>query len=391
MKGARNDKTNTSMERPDLFDEDGISMKILLFNWRDVRNMDAGGAEVLTHQVLKRAVERGHDVTMFSAAFPNCLNSEVIDGVKIFRGGSRWSVYRAARRFYRKLDDDFDIIIDEINTIPFMTPSFVKRRERIVVLIHQLAREFWYYETPFPINSLGFHFFEKRWLKKYRDIPTITVSESTKKDLVGWGFNDVMIMPEGIDYLPLDSVPVKEDRPTAVFVGRFKRAKRPHHALHAYKIAKESIPDLQLWMIGDGYCRERLQKQYSSQDVHFYGRLPQSDKKRLVSKAHMIIVPAVREGWGLVVTEANALGTMALGYDVNGLRDSIKDKVTGLSCAPDPDSMASKMVELFSTPELIEKLSYNALEDSRNYSWENACDAFLDHLQSIIDRNDSRN
>jgi len=369
--------------------EQGCSqkLKILLYNWRDVHNPDAGGAEVLTHQILKRVVERGHDVTMFSAAFTDCEKFEVVDGIKIYRAGNRWTVYRAAKRFFRSREEKFDVIIDEINTVPFMTPNFVKEREKIVVLIHQLAREFWYYETPFPINCLGYHFFERHWLKKYQNIPLITVSESTKNDLINWGFNDIYLIPEGIDYSPLDSVPLKESKPTLVYVGRFKRAKRPHHALKAFTLAKISMPDLQLWMIGDGYCREKLQKLYTSPDIHFFGRLPQSEKNRLVSRAHAIVVPAVREGWGLVVTEANALGTMAIGYDVNGLRDSIKNKSTGILCSPNPSSMASKIVELFSSPELIEIFSSQALVDSRKYTWDAATDVFLEHLEHIVSIN----
>ncbi len=50
-----------------------------------------------------------------------------------------------------------------------------------------------------------------------------------------------------------------------------------------------------------------------------------------MSRAHIILVPAVREGLGLVVTEANALGTPAVGYDVPGLRDSIRHAKTGIN------------------------------------------------------------
>ena len=37
-------------------------------------------------------------------------------------------------------------------------------------------REFWFYETPFPVALVGYYFLEKRWLANYRNVPTIMVS-----------------------------------------------------------------------------------------------------------------------------------------------------------------------------------------------------------------------
>jgi hypothetical protein len=50
------------------------SLKILWFNWRCWVSPDMGGAQVFTHEVAKRWVEAGHEVTLFSSEFPNCKN-----------------------------------------------------------------------------------------------------------------------------------------------------------------------------------------------------------------------------------------------------------------------------------------------------------------------------
>ena len=126
-----------------------------MFNWRDIKNPQSGGAEVYTHQIMKRLVSKGHNVTIFSSMFENGLREEQMDGVTVVRSGSKFSVYRKARQFYRSSGARYDVIIDEINTVPFMTPKFVKRGERIVALIHQLAREFWYHEMPYPVAWMG--------------------------------------------------------------------------------------------------------------------------------------------------------------------------------------------------------------------------------------------
>lgn len=154
------------------------SLKILVFNWRCWLNPEMGGAEVFTYENVKRWVRAGHEVTLFTSEFPDCKREEVVDGVRVVRAGGRFSVYWKAKRYYRKYfsKESYDVVIDEINTRPFLTPKFVNDGERIVALIHQLAREYWFYETPFPISYIGYYFLEKRWLRNYVDFPTVTVS-----------------------------------------------------------------------------------------------------------------------------------------------------------------------------------------------------------------------
>src|SRR5690606_17977674 len=118
------------------------------------------------------------------------------DSVSIVRSGNKYQVYKRAIDYYRKHQDSYDLIIDEINTRPFLTPKFVKDKS-IIALFHQMAREFWFYETPFPLNYIGYYYLEKRWLSNYRDIPTITVSKSSKRDLEELGFNKIFVVPEG--------------------------------------------------------------------------------------------------------------------------------------------------------------------------------------------------
>ncbi|MDI6691016.1 MAG: glycosyltransferase [Candidatus Bathyarchaeota archaeon] len=119
-----------------------------------------GGAEVFTREVLSRWVKSGHEVTLFASKFEGGGDEEVVDGVRIVRKGGRFSVYWKAKSFYAKhfSKEGYDVVIDEIDTRPFLTPSFVRSGERIVALIHPLAREYWFYETPFPVSVLGYHF-----------------------------------------------------------------------------------------------------------------------------------------------------------------------------------------------------------------------------------------
>lgn len=135
-------------------------MHILWFNWRDIRNPEAGGAEVLTHEISSRLVKKGHDITLFTSLFQDCSEMDVIDGVRVIRKGGKFSVYREAKKYYEMHKNDFDLIIDEINVKPFLTPKYVKDLP-IIGLIHQISPEQFTTELPFPISIIGRYFLEK--------------------------------------------------------------------------------------------------------------------------------------------------------------------------------------------------------------------------------------
>jgi glycosyltransferase involved in cell wall biosynthesis len=230
-------------------------MHILWFNWRDILNPEAGGAEVFTHEVMKRLTKRGYQTTLFTSRFKRCQLNENIDGVDIIREGNKYTVYKQAKNYLKAYKHHYDLIVDEINTRPFFTPKFVKEKP-VIALIHQLARDFWFYETKFPLNYIGYYYLEKKWLSNYKDIITLTVSNSTKIDLEELGFKKLLVVPQGLNVTPLSNVKEKEANPTVIFIGRLKKAKLPHHALQAFSIIKREIPDAKMWVIGDGYLRE---------------------------------------------------------------------------------------------------------------------------------------
>lgn len=105
-------------------------MKILILSWCDTKNPRAGGAEFITHQCAKYWVEKGNRVTLFTSSFPGCKTNETTDGVEIIRKGIEINVARWAFRYYRNyFRNRFDIIVDEINTVPFFTPLYTKEKK----------------------------------------------------------------------------------------------------------------------------------------------------------------------------------------------------------------------------------------------------------------------
>ena len=350
-------------------------MRILIFNWKDIHNPIAGGAEVFTHEVAKRWVEWGHEVTLFCARFPGAPERETVDGVRIIRRGGRFGVYREAPRFWRaEGEGTFDVVIDEVNTRPFLTPRFVHDTP-IVCLIHQLAAEVWHEEMPPVISHIGRYWLEPRWLRMYRDIPIVTVSASTESDLRRLGFEDVTVVPEGLSIEPLAEVPEKEPVPTMLFVGRLVNTKRPDHAVRAHALVRKQIPDARLWVVGDGYMRKKLERMAAT-GVTFFGQVSEDEKYRLMSRAHVLLVPGVREGWGLVVIEANAMGTPAIGYDIPGLRDSVQEGVTGVLVAPTSIALGGAAENILAGRGVLRDTDHTFALPTKHLSWRRTARCF---------------
>jgi glycosyltransferase involved in cell wall biosynthesis len=217
-------------------------VRILILNWKDLSHPAAGGAEVFTEEVARSLVERGHSATLLAAAVEGRPSHELVEGVDIVRRGSRFGVYRAARQFWSQQPaGSYDVVVDEVNTRPFMTPRWL-RGTPIVALIHQLAREVWSYEMPFPVSVVGRYVLEPWWLRAYRDVPAITVSPSSAESLERYhGWRDVTVVPEGYTPHPVPDVS-KEPEPTVVFLGRLVGMKRPGDAIEAFALGRRRRP-----------------------------------------------------------------------------------------------------------------------------------------------------
>jgi glycosyltransferase involved in cell wall biosynthesis len=200
--------------------------------------------------------------------------------------------------------------------------------------------------VPFLIAIIGRYILEPCWLREYRDVQIITVSQSSKESLQLYGLHNIDIVPEGFDFIHEFSQVQKQAEPTIIFVGRLTRNKRPDVAIAAYKLLKEQLPTAVLKIVGTGPLEKRI-KRSAPDGVHFLGRLSQDEKNRHVSSAHALVATSVREGWGLVVTESAILGTVTVAYDVPGLRDSVRAS-NGYLSETNERSLSLKIFEVLS-------------------------------------------
>lgn len=357
--------------------------KVLVVNWRDVKNPEAGGAEIFAHEVARRWVAQGHEVTQLASRFPGAPRTEIVDGVRIRRRGRlRTGSFHAAVQWELARLRGYDLVVESVNTIPFLTPWWSYRLPTAVVVIHQLAVDVWDAELPRPLAYLG-RKVELALLRLYRNAPVVVGSESTGHDLRELGFGDIRRVKYGRDSPPdVHAVP-KEPVPTFLFVGRLAANKRPDHAVRAFASIRRAVPDARLWLVGTGPMERELRSVLPA-GAELLGRLPRDELYRHMARAHCLLVPSVREGWGLVVIEANSVGTPAVGYDIPGVRDSIRAGRTGvLAPAGDPDALAQATVALVENLDRYEAMREAAVAWAEEFSWDATAAELLEIARSL--------
>ncbi|MGI0036810.1 MAG: glycosyltransferase, partial [Nitrososphaera sp.] len=88
------------------------------------------------------------------------------------------------------------------------------------------------------------------------------------------------------------------------------------------------------------------------------------------------------------VTEANAMGTPAVAYNVAGLRDSVVHDGTGILTEDNtPQSMANAAANLLQDREKLERLSVYALKYARTFSWDNTARAIEEIIRAVASEN----
>ena len=366
--------------------------RIAVLSHRDIRHYAGGGAPLYVHEILRRLTGK-YDITIVSTAESGLPEREVIDGLKIIRiPHPRLARIAVPLSTLTRLVEGADIIIDNGDVaIPWLTPLYVRGRK--ICLVYQVAGEIFRHELRRPLSDIAIMI--EPWVyRAYRNTQIITCSDSTKKDLVSLGLakKDIHVVKPGIDgtFAEMTQNGRKFESPTIVCISRFTRYKGLQYAIRAMRYVIESVPDAQLIIVGNGddsLMQRELSHVSYSEAIKIVKRAPHGwneEKRKLLSSAHVVLMPSVREGYGIVAIEANACGTSAVGWDVPGLRDSILDGKTGILVPfDDTEMMAKQVVTLLKDDALRERMAASAVKWARTHSWDVAADKFDGVLDAI--------
>ena len=328
----------------------GDGLRVAIVNWRDPWHPSAGGAERYAWEIARRFASSGTRVHYVTCRARGQERTGRVEDVEFVRLGGRFTVYplvllwMLAHRLRRKTS--FDAVIDCQNGIPFFTPWVLPRRVPVFCVVHHVHEEQFGLYFPGWLAWVGRQLEGpvSRWT--YRRHAFVVVSPSTMRavrERLGWT-GPVHHVPNGSDVAePTGVVSEPAGDPDLVCVARLVPHKRPGLLLDLAERLAESRPGLRLHIVGDGPEAPALQAEIGARGldgvVIAHGHVSEEVKAALVARADLHLNTSQGEGWGLSVIEAAALGVPTVAHDVAGLRDAVRDGVTGWLVPPGEDQV----------------------------------------------------
>jgi glycosyltransferase involved in cell wall biosynthesis len=365
---------------------------VLAVNWLDLKNPQAGGAEVHFFEIFKRLVAGGDEVTLICSGWPDAPRRATVDGLEVLRCGGRQTFALCGRAAVRRAlrERSYDVVVEDINKLPLYLTTVT--RLPVYVIIPHLFGTTAFREAAWPIASVV-------WLAE-RPIPWVyrraafhAISRSTRDDLVARGVpsDRIRVIHPGVDSVSLTPDPEapRTRAPTFLYVGRLKRYKGIDVAIRALAKVRVEFPEAALDVAGSGDAREYLEGVARdagvSDAVRFLGFVSEEEKVRLLRQAWSVVFPSVKEGWGITNVEAAACGTPAIASDSPGLRESVVDGETGFLVEPDnPDAFSGAMIRMAGNRQLVEDLGRAGREFAEGLSWDRAAAHTREHLLETL-------
>jgi glycosyltransferase involved in cell wall biosynthesis len=313
-------------------------------------------------------------VTLFCGEYKESSRHDNVDGVDIVRRGGRFTVYFWAAVYYLlQFRGRYDVIVDLENGIPFFTPLYTRTPK--VCIMHHVHTEQFRVEFSLPLSWIGI-FLESvamPWL--YRRVPFITISQSSRDEMARIGISPkrCSVVYCGLDHDQYRPGQAKLLQPSLICLGRLMNYKRVDMLIRLMVPVLEQCPDTVLHVAGSGPAEVRLERlvdQLGLQDhVVLHGHVSEQEKVHLLQQSWLLAIPSIREGWGLVVIEANACGTPAITFDVSGLREAVDNRRTGLLVTSQED-FVNGVCHVLRDAVFRASLTHGALEHASTFSWD---------------------
>lgn len=364
-------------------------LRIVVVNWQCRENPLAGGAEIHLHEIFGRLAAKGHEVVLLCGGWPGAPARATLDGIEVHRVGTRQTFPLHAQRYWRShlQERGFDVLVEDINKVPLFTPRW--EAPPIVALVPHLFGGTAFQELSAPLATAV-------WLAErplplfYRRCAVEAISESTKADLVQRGIpaDRVRVIFPGIDSAHYTPDPgSRAERPLFAYLGRLKKYKGVDIVVRAF--AHADIPGATLEIAGAGEFRpalEQLTVQLQVADrVRFLGRIDEAAKCALLRRAWATLFASPKEGWGITNLEAAASGTPVIASNSPGIRESVRDGVTGfLVPHGDIPAMAGHLRKLASDRRLVETMGVAARQFAEGFTWEQAAEQTESHLREVV-------
>jgi glycosyltransferase involved in cell wall biosynthesis len=366
-------------------------VNILLLNWQDRENPQAGGAEIHLHEIFGRIAAAGHRVTMVVSGWRGAPREVELDGIRVLRVGGRHSYPLRVGSQVRRLEREerFDVAVEALNKVPLYAPLWVEAP--VMLLVHHLFGATAFREASPPV-ALATWLSERPLGRVYRNVPAEAISRSTREDLIGRGLRPeaIRVIHPGVDLDRfIQSAGPRAASPTFLYLGRLRRYKGVQLLVRAVALLRDRGVRVDLRIAGRGSYERRLRALATrlrvADRVHFEGFVSEEAKPGLFGEAWANLFPSPKEGWGITNLEAGACGTPSIAADAPGLRETVVDGETGVLVEPgSAAAFAEAIAALSGDRARVEALGTAARRHAARFTWDAAARETLEHLRSVV-------
>ncbi|MCP4213897.1 MAG: glycosyltransferase family 4 protein [bacterium] len=362
-------------------------MKILSVQFGNPQNpYSHGGLSNLLHETFKRMAPR-HQITCYTGLIPGKSREMDLDGVKYLQRGLGVNKYLNRSSYTLRNcfmpPEEFDLIL-----VPWdrYAPVLLKSGTRCPVVL-ELCLEFFSIPTKLkPAEPITRYFLKKR-LENCQYL--ISMSEGVQNIVIKHTENLRLkeVLPGGVsEEIFSYSVEPGEEK-YLLFLGRLDISHKGIDVLlESYKLAKVGVP---LVIAGDGIDRKMVQqliKKHGLKDyVRTVGWVQGKEKYDLIKDCIAVCIPSRVEGWGIVATEAAAMGKPVIGTKVVGLEEAVADGKTGILVQKDNiKAFATAMEMLVRDKQFRGILGSYARERAQQYTWEKIAEKREAFFEKVI-------
>lgn len=179
--------------------------------------------------------------------------------------------------------------------------------------------------------------------------------------------NKTVVIPGiGVDINYFTYKPIKNTN-TFLMAARLMPAKGVIEYCKAAELVKKEYPNTTFNLIGEEFTlRYNDIKEYIDNGIiNYYGY--QKDVRPYIEECYMHILPSYREGFGLVIAEAGAMGRASIASNTQGCKDAVIENETGLLFKnKDYNDLANKIIYSLNNVDIIKDMSLKAYELSKD-------------------------
>ena len=326
-----------------------------------------GGAEVYVDEIIRK-LRNNYDFIILTARLSRKLPKyEQRNGIKILRIGMGFKF----DKYLYPIVAFFKIFGTEKDLIHAVMESYAG----LALLFYRVADK----KTPAMLTLQSGNVRMPKFLfKRIHQAPDKiqAISKYLAQRAKNFGAKDIEVIPNGINLEQFNPALRDKQKHRIICVAHLRKKKGHKYLINSMPKILEKFPDAKLVLTGEGPERKNLESEIKSlelkESIELKGKLNAEQVQRELSSAEAFVLPSIFEGQGIAILEAQASGVPVIASDTGGIPDIIEDGKTGILVEPkNSEQIANAVIKVFSDPNFTETLAYNALQEVKQYDWQN--------------------